>query len=142
VRRRSKPDLIDHGLEFLLSYDGRILYLEGGYHLKFEIVRTDQTEARPHGLSYSFTLHDQGNRRVLGYDNAHPVKPRGRNARTSKKHDHWHRDASDKGRPYGYVDAATLVKDFFDEAERYLAKKGIKLEVIGEGMTESGNSDD
>ena len=140
MKRRTKPDLVDHGLELLLSYDGRILYLEGGYHLKFEISRTEKTEARPHGLSYSFTLHDRNNRRVLGYDNAHTVKPPGRNARARKRHDHWHRDASDKGRPYGYIDAATLVKDFFDEAGRYLAKKGVELDVIGEGKT--GDTDD
>lgn len=133
MRRRTKPDLVDHGLELLLSYNDRILYLGGGYHLKFEISRTKETEARPHGLSYSFTLHDQRNRRVLGYDNAHTVKPLGRNARAPKTHDHWHRDAHDKGRPYDFIDAPTMVKDFFGEAERYLADRGIELDVIGEG---------
>jgi hypothetical protein len=32
---RSGPD---HGLEFLLAFNGRIHYLEKGYWLKFEIV--------------------------------------------------------------------------------------------------------
>ncbi len=142
MRRRSKPDLIDHSLELLLEYDGRLLYLEGDYFLKFEISRTDETDARPHGLSYSFTLHDRGGRRVIGYDNAHPVRPPGRNAKRPKRHDHWHRDASDKGRPYRYVDAATLVSDFFEEVKRYLEKRGIELEVVGEGTTKRGTSDD
>lgn len=136
MRRRTKPDLVDHGLELLLSYNGRILYLDGGYHLKFEISRTQETDVRPHGLSYSFSLHDRSNRRVLGYDNAHGVKPPGRNAKAARTHDHWHRDASDKGRPYEYIDAATLVSDFIDEATRYLSKKGIELNVVGEGQLE------
>ena len=34
TRRRS-----DHGLEFLLAFDGRIHHLEKGYWLKFEIRR-------------------------------------------------------------------------------------------------------
>ena len=47
----------EHGLEFLLAFDGRIHHLEGGYWLKFEIKRVEATKERPHGLSYSFTLH-------------------------------------------------------------------------------------
>ena len=124
MRRRTKPDLVDHGLELLLSYNGHILYLDSGYHLKFEISRTQETEVRPHGLSYSLSLHDRSKRRVLGFDNAHRVKPPGRNARATRTHDHWHRHASDKGRPYEYIDAATLVTDFFVEARQYLSKKG------------------
>lgn len=142
MRRGSKPDLVDHSLELLLEYDGRLLYLEGEYYLKFKISRTDETDVRPHGLSYSFTLHDRGGRRVIGYDNAHPVKAPGRNAKRLTRHDHWHRDASDKGRPYRYVDSATLVSDFFEEVKRYLEKRGIELEVVGEGTAKRGTSDD
>ncbi|MGH7193026.1 MAG: toxin-antitoxin system TumE family protein [Candidatus Saccharimonadales bacterium] len=65
----------DHGLEFLLAFDGRIHHLEEGYRLKFEIKRVATAEARPHGLSYSFTLHAPDGTRLVGYDNAHSVPP-------------------------------------------------------------------
>src|SRR3954470_6625378 len=113
-RRRVAPDSDDHGLEMLLGYDGRIMYLVGGYWMKFELRKAEATSARPHGLSYSFSLHDQNNRRVIGFDNAHAVKPLGRNAKRSKNYDHWHTTGIDKGRPYDFKDALTLVKDFFD----------------------------
>jgi hypothetical protein len=48
----------DHGLEFLLAFNGRIPHLEKGYWLKFDITRVETTPERPHGLSYSFTLED------------------------------------------------------------------------------------
>lgn len=41
----------NHGLEFLLAFDGRIHHLEEGYWLKFEIKRVTAAEERPHGLS-------------------------------------------------------------------------------------------
>ncbi len=47
----------EYGLEFLLAFDGRIHHLEEGYWIKFEIKRVKAAKERPHGLSYSFTLH-------------------------------------------------------------------------------------
>jgi hypothetical protein len=44
---------IDHTLEFLLGFDGRIHHLEQGYWIKFEIRKVEPTKAKPHGLSYS-----------------------------------------------------------------------------------------
>jgi hypothetical protein len=66
----------DHGLEFLLGFDGRIHHLEKGYWLKFEIARVTATTNRPHGLSYSFTLHAPDGTRLVGFDNAHDVPAR------------------------------------------------------------------
>jgi len=31
------------------------------------------TGRRPHGLQYAFTLHDENDDRILGYDNSHFV---------------------------------------------------------------------
>jgi hypothetical protein len=67
----------DHGLEFLLAFDGRIHHLEKGYWIKFEITRVDVSAERPHGLSYSFTLHAPDGKRLVGFDNAHDVPRRG-----------------------------------------------------------------
>jgi hypothetical protein len=64
-------------LEFLLAFDGRIHQIQKGYWLKFEIKRTAPTPERPHGLRYSFTLHDPNGNRLMGFDNAHGVAPRG-----------------------------------------------------------------
>jgi|SRR6185312_13430946 len=63
----------EHTLEFLLAFDGRIHHLEQGYWLKFEIKRIEPTPERPHGLRYSFTLHNADGKRLMGFDNAHGV---------------------------------------------------------------------
>src|SRR5438552_12708449 len=75
----------DHGLEFLLGFDGRIHHLEKGYWLKFEIARVKATTDRPHGLSYSFTLHGPDGTRLVGFDNAHDVPARARGSNAAAK---------------------------------------------------------
>lgn len=123
----------DHGLEFLLAFNGRIHHLEKGYWLKFEIARVEATPERPHGLSYSFTLHAPDGTRLVGFDNAHNVAARGsRFKRRGKVTDHWHRTEKDRGRPYEFKDAETLIDDFFNEIERVLRERGIGLRVVGE----------
>ena len=118
----------DHGLEFLLAFDGRVHFLEGGYWIKFEIRRMAGTPTRPHGLSYSFTLHAPSGRRLLGFDNAHGVRTRRGRRRT--EYDHWHRTERDPGRPYVFKDAVKLLDDFFDEVERILKARGVDPTVI------------
>ena len=120
----------DHGLEFLLAFDGRIHHFEKGYWLKFEIGRVKATTSRPHGLSYSFTLHAPGGTRLVGFDNAHDVPARGSAfKRPADATDHWHRTEKDPGRPYRFKDAETLIEDFFDEVERVLRERGVGLRV-------------
>lgn len=75
----------DHGLEFLLAFNGRIHHLEKGYWLKFDIMRVTATAERPHGLSYSFTLHAPDGTRLVGFDNAHDVPPRDRASSAAQK---------------------------------------------------------
>lgn len=124
----------DFGLEFLLGFNGRIHYLEKGYWLKFVISRADETKERPHGLSYSFTLHAPDGRRLVGFDNAHAVDRLGsRYKRRPIAHDHWHRSENDEGRPYAFKDAETLIEDFFTEVERVLKAKGVSMAVVAEG---------
>ncbi len=123
----------NHGLEFLLAFNGRIHHLEKGYWLKFDITRIEATPERPHGLSYSFTLHAPDGRRLVGFDNAHNVRPPGsRLGRPRRSTDHWHRTEKDPGRPYVFKDAETLIDDFFDEVERVLQERGVGLRVTGE----------
>jgi hypothetical protein len=126
-------DMEDHGLEFLLAFDGRIHLLEKGYWLKFEVKRTAADKARPHGLRYSFTLHGPGGKRLIGFDNAHSIRPpRSSFRKAAAGHDHWHRTENDAGLPYRFVDAETLVDDFFREVERVLRARGVGTTVIGE----------
>lgn len=136
TQRRRIPVAVDYGLSLLLDYDGRIEYLPDGYYLKFQVKTTGQTKERPHGLSYSFTLHDDSNKRVLGYDNAHSVRALGRKGKAQTTYDHLHRDANDKGRPYAFTDAAGLLRDFYGEVRRILEGRGIELDIIGEGTTD------
>lgn len=121
----------EHTLEFLLAFDGRRHWYEGGYWLKFEIKRVAKSEGRPHGLSYSFTLHAPDGTRLVGFDNAHSVSPEGsRFKKRARSADHWHRTESDPGRPYAFKDAEKLIDDFFNEVERVLTERGVSLTVI------------
>lgn len=125
----------DFGLEFLLDFDGRIHHLEGGYWLKFEIKRVSPSPQRPHGLRYSLTLHDPSGQRLVGFDNAHALRVKGSRLRKRRKeHDHWHRTDTGAGRPYRFIDAATLIDDFFDEVERVLAVCGTSTNVVREEL--------
>lgn len=123
----------DYVLENLLGYDGRTHHFEKGYWLKFEFKRVPETSQRPHGLDYSLTLHAPDGTRLLGFDNAHPAPAKGsRFKKPPQQSDHWHRTETDPGRPYEYQDAAKLVEDFLNEAERILAQRGVSTKVIGE----------
>jgi hypothetical protein len=121
----------EYGLEFLLAFNGRTHHFEGGYWIKFEIKRIAAARARPHGLSYSFTLHAPDGSRLVGFDNAHGVPALGsRYKRPPKENDHWHRTENDPGRPYAFKDADTLLQDFFREVRRILSDHGISETVI------------
>jgi hypothetical protein len=124
----------DHALEYLLAFDGRVHYFERGFWLKFEIKRVAATPERPHGLRYSFTLHDPRGKRLLGFDNAHGVPERGsRFNKSSAEHDHWHRTGHDAGEPYAFTTIDRLLVDFQTEVVRVLAETGIDDAVVGEG---------
>lgn len=111
------------GLENLLLLNGEIFPMDNGYWTKIEAWETLKTEQVPHGIRYSLTLHDSNNQRVLGYDNAHAIKPRRKRFATLKTTwDHIHR--KDKVRPYEFDSADQLLEDFWSEVDAYL--KGIK----------------
>src|SRR5437899_2811277 len=121
----------EYTLEFLLDFDGRIHHLEKGYWIKFEIRRVKATKGRPHGLSYSFTLHAPDGTRLVGFDNAHGSPAMGsRFRRSPEASDHWHRTENDPGRPYVFKDADTLLQDFFREVRRVLADRGVSETVV------------
>ena len=91
----------------------------------------EPAKARPHGLSYSFTLHGPDGTRLVGFDNAHGVPATGaRFKRRPRPSDHWHRMEGDPGRAYAFKDAATLIDDFLDEVEKVLDARGIGTAVV------------
>ncbi len=66
---------MDAAIEALLDLDGSILDQGGGYWIKIEAKKVAVSVEIPHGIRYSLTLHQPSGRRILGYDNAHLVKP-------------------------------------------------------------------
>ena len=85
-----------------------------------EVSSVDVTAERPHGIRYSLTLHDKYGTRVLGYDNAHAVKPPKKFKFAGRRlpYDHRHRTSSDRGVPYAFESAYRLLEDFFAEVDR------------------------
>lgn len=113
----------DSSIDTLLDLDGSVLEQEGGFWMKIDAKRVDPTEFIPHGVRYSLTLHDQRGIRVLGYDNAHAVKPRGKFKFAGQRlpYDHKHGSSSDKGVPYTFSSAQGLLEDFFAEVDKVIA---------------------
>ena len=114
----------DPGLDTLLDLHGQTLFVdEAGHWVKFVAVRSEVTPEQPHGLSYSLTLHAPDGARLVGFDNAHPVRERrgpGTRRRTERDHRHRLRTIG----PYDYKDAATLLEDFWKEVDAVLKERG------------------
>ena len=114
----------DPGFDTLLELDDVILAVDDlGHWVKFMVHRTDVTPERPHGLSYSLTLHAPDGNRLVGFDNAHPVKMRrGSQLLQRPEYDHKHRLRFVGA--YDYRDAATLLAAFWSEVEIVLRERG------------------
>ena len=114
----------DPGLDTLLDLHGQMLFVdEAGHWVKFIVLQTEATRERPHGLSCSLTLHAPDGTRLVGFDNAHPVRDRrGPGTRRRRESDHRHRLRSIG--PYEYKDAATLLEDFWTEVDEVPRERG------------------
>jgi hypothetical protein len=64
----------DPSLDTLLRLDGGTFVVEGDSRVKFEVKRVPVIPEKPHGLDYSLTLHGGDGERLLGFDNAHPIR--------------------------------------------------------------------
>lgn len=121
----TKPK-IEQGLDALLELDGTTMVVDpqGRHWVKFVARRVPCSSERPHGLSYSLTLHAADGERLVGFDNAHAVtEKRGVSRLTKTEHDHKHKNNTIKH--YEYSDAATLLADFWSEVDRVLKQRGI-----------------
>ena len=110
----------DPGIQTLLELNGNIVQQEHGYWVEIHVWRVESTVLIPHGIRYALTLHHLSGTRVMGYDNAHAVKPSGRFKYAGQvlPYDHKHRSISDKGVPYEFKDAYQLLQDFFADVDR------------------------
>jgi len=107
----------DIGLEILLELNGEIFPMDNGYWTKFDIKAVKSSAQIPHGVRYSLTLHNSSNKRVLGYDNAHRVKPTKNNYHA--KRTTWdHRHEKDKVESYEFESASQLIEDFWSDVDR------------------------
>jgi hypothetical protein len=116
----------DRSLDTLLDLDGQVFVVdtEGRYWVKFVVRCVPASSERPHGLRYSLTLHDADGERLVGFDNAHPVRiSAGPAGRSRSVVDHTHRLQT--LRAYDYQDAATLLADFWAEVDAVLKERGV-----------------
>ena len=116
----------DLSLDTLLDLDGQVLVVDpaGQHWVKFTVRRVQPSSERPHGLSYSLTLHNGAGERLVGFDNAHAVRPTsGPGGGKRNRHDHKHRFRT--VRPYDYKDAATLLADFWTAVDAVLKERGL-----------------
>jgi hypothetical protein len=111
----------DPALDSLLDLDGLTLVVDpkGGHWVRFVVTQVSPTLEKPHGLDYSLTLHGKSGERLMGFDNAHPVRKQKR----GDPQDHRHRMRTVK--PYEYRDAATLLSDFWKEVDAVLKERGV-----------------
>ena len=116
----------DPGAEVLLDLDSQVLVVDtkGQYWVRFSVSRANFSAERPHGLNYSLTLHGPGGHRLVGFDNAHPVREsHGPGGKSRGSLDHKHR--METVRPYRFKDAATLLADFWAEVDKLLKERGV-----------------
>ena len=116
----------DTGLDELLALDGVVLVVDpvGKHWVKFVVKRVPPSDERPHGVSYSLTLHAADGKRLVGFDNAHAISTgSGPSKRTRSAHDHRHRHETTK--PYEYRDATTLLLDFWNDIDAVLHERGV-----------------
>src|SRR5574340_15391 len=98
----------DESLVTLLNLNGEIFPMDDGCWTKFEAYRVIPDKQVPHGIRYSLTLHDRYNRRVLGFDNAHAIRP-ARKGFGARKITWDHRPKQEKTSPYDYESAGQLL---------------------------------
>ena len=107
----------EHQIRTLLDLHDQIIDQEDGYWLKIEAWEVTPSKDIPHGIRYTLTLHVPNGKRILGFDNAHAVKIKGKKYSGQRfPFDHKYRHVSDKGVPYEFKDAFQLLSDFLPKS--------------------------
>lgn len=117
----NNPKGNDIGLNSLLELNDEIFPMDNGYWTKIEAKKVEPNDVIPHGIKYSLTLHDRSNKRILGFDNAHAIKPKKKRYRAKiTKWDHKHE--KDRVKPYEFESAGKLLEDFWKSVNDILSK--------------------
>ena len=115
------------GIESLLELDGERFEVCDGYWVKFDVRLVQVTATVPHGIGYSLTLHRPDNTRILGFDNAHALRPAGNPFKYAGQvfaYDHKHPYL----RPpvlYWFDSPEQLLADFWDAVDDALSREGV-----------------
>jgi hypothetical protein len=84
----------DATLDTLLDLDGQKFLLgdQGEFRVEMAARRVPPSSGKPHGIDYSLVLIGPKGQRLVGYDNAHPVRVgRGPGGRGPVARDHRHK---------------------------------------------------
>lgn len=128
--------MVDEAMLRLLDYHRRRYWLMNGWSIRFRIVVVEESDARPHGIKYSFTLHDIDGTRLLGFDNAHGI-PR------CETYDHHHRFRNPRQLlPYDFRGADELICDFFTAVERACEQESVPFGFDADQVDLDMESDD
>ena len=111
----------DQTLYVLLDRDGQVLVVDpqGDHWVRFVMPQVPVSHEKPHGIDSSLTLHGPGGRRLVGLDNAHPGCSMGAGRPAEPCH------RLQPVRPYTYLDAVTLVSDFWTMVDAVLRERGV-----------------
>lgn len=125
------------------SYDGYTFWFERGYHATFRFWRAAlPSRSAVHPFRYELVLHEPSGVRIMGFDNAHPIHWKsGKFTQRSRYPDHWHRDRSDKGRPYAFISISQLLEDFFKQVEISLSTANVSPDMIEVTPTRSKDNE-
>jgi hypothetical protein len=124
VVTRDRPDF---GIEALLNLHGWIHEVGGGFWISVKAIRVAPDSGRPHGISYSLTMHGPSGDRIVGFDNAHlpyiGAGPARKSQRKERGSDHRHF----RGRVawYDFVSPEKLMEDFWDDVQRVMEEEGV-----------------
>lgn len=99
-------------IEFLLNLNGEKFPMDNGYWTKFEAYQVEPDKHIPHGIRYSLSLHDKNNTRILGFDNAHAIKPK-RKRYGARKVTWDHKHQKEIVSAYEFESAGQLLVDFW-----------------------------
>lgn len=103
----------------MLSMDGEIFHMDSGHWTKIEARLVVPDEHTPHGVRYCLTLHNRLNHRLLGYDNAHGIKPQRK--KYGARRVVWdHRHKGKLVEPYEFESALQLLEDFWADVDRII----------------------
>ena len=123
-------------MDRLLDYHRHRWWFVNGWSIRFQVRRAEVTEGKPHGIKYSFTLHDVDGTRILAFDNAHSIPMR-------TEHDHWHKFRNmGKRVPYAFIDGDTLLADFITAVRKACAAEGVVYDIDDQDRVGEEDDDD